>query len=248
MAVSDVVAVKSDLDKSESYAGTAKSGFNSYYSVFDIVVSYIDRVRIYVRKHRRAVMSAALCGAFFLLVLPSPTCADTLYEQPYYKNEAYFQAYCQAVRYYNSRLSEQQVRAITEAILHYSYYYGLDPRLVVALIACESNFRPKAVSSAGAVGLGQLMPGTAREEGVNPYDAQLNIHGVCRVLCGHLKRYGDHGEYMRTGYSRGLELALAAYNAGPGAVEKYDGVPPYPETINYVGKVLSEYRRLLGFQ
>ncbi|MBQ7567968.1 lytic transglycosylase domain-containing protein [bacterium] len=206
-------------------------------------------LRFSVKEHCGLAVIAALCGALlFIVALSPPTLADTLYEQPYYKSEEYFQAYCQAVRYYNSRLSDQQVRSIAEAILHYSYYYGLDPRLVVALVACESSFRPKAVSSAGAIGLGQLMPGTARQEGVNPYDAQLNIHGVCRVLCGHLKRYGDHGEYMRTGYSKGLELALAAYNAGPGAVEKYGGVPPYPETIDYVGKVLSEYRRLLGFQ
>lgn len=248
MTVSVTAAVQSDAEMSESDAGTVKSGTEARSSVLDIVMSYIDIVKIDVRRHCRVLLAAALCSAFFLAGVSSPTLADTLYEQPYYKNQAYFESYCQAVRYYNSQLSEKQVRSIAQAILHYSYYYGLDPRLVVALIACESNFRPKAVSSAGAVGLGQLMPGTAREEGVNPYDAQLNIHGVCRVLCGHLKRYGDRGEYMRTGYSHSLELALAAYNAGPGAVEKYNGVPPYPETINYVSKVLSEYRRLLGLQ
>lgn len=196
-------------------------------------------------KHPFLTVLTAAVGVF-LCLFSEPAQSDTLYEQPYYKSEAYFQAYCQAVRYYNSRLSDREVRGIAEAILHYSYYYSLDPRLVTAVIACESSFRPKAVSPAGAIGLGQLMPGTARQEGVNPYNATLNIHGVCRVLCGNLKRYGDHGEYMRNGYSRGLELALAAYNAGPGAVEKYGGVPPYKETTNYVRKVIAEYRRLMG--
>lgn len=196
-------------------------------------------------KHPSLALLALVTGVF-LWLFAAPAQGDTLYEQPYYKSEAYFQAYCQAVRYYNPRLSKREVRAIAEAILHYSYYYSLDPRLVTAVIACESSFRPKAVSPVGAVGLGQLMPETAHQEGVNPYDTTLNIHGTCRVLCSNLKRYGDRGEYMRNGYSRGLELALAAYNAGSGAVDKYGGVPPYAETTNYVRKVIAEYRRLIG--
>ena len=194
-----------------------------------------------------AVLLTACLGLFISTEVARAQ-SDELYEQPYYKSASYFESYCQAVRYYNSSLSDAQVRSIAEAILHYSYYYGLDPRLVVAVIACESRFRPGAVSSAGAIGLGQLMPGTARQEGVNPRDAVFNIHGTCRVLCGHLKRYGDRGEYARTGYSRGLELALAAYNAGPGAVDKYGGVPPYAETQHYVKKVIEEYQRLLGLR
>lgn len=183
-----------------------------------------------------------------LLLSISGVKAEELYQQPYYKSASYINAYCQTVRYYNNRLSEKQVQSIVKAILYYSHCYGLDPRLVVAVIACESHFQPGAVSSAGAVGLGQLMPGTARQEGVDPHNAVLNIHGTCRVLCQNLKHYGDNGEYQHSGYSQGLELALAAYNAGSGAVDKYGGVPPYRETIDYVGKVLSEYRRLCGMQ
>lgn len=110
---------------------------------------------------------------------------------------------------------------------------GIDPALVEAIIANESGFDPKATSRAGARGLMQLMPETAASLGVlDPYDPAQNVRGGTRYLRSLLDRFGD------------LELAVAAYNAGAGAVERYGGIPPYPETQNYVRHVLSRYREL----
>ncbi len=111
--------------------------------------------------------------------------------------------------------------------------YGVDPALLKAVAWTESNFRPDAVSHAGAQGLMQIMPGTAEGLGVDPMDPAQAVDGAARYLRQQLDRFGD------------LRLALAAYNAGPGAVEKHGGVPPYDETIGYVSKVLGRYQSLV---
>ncbi len=112
---------------------------------------------------------------------------------------------------------------------------GVDASLIRGVIQAESAGNARARSSAGAVGLMQLMPGTARELGVNPLDAEQNVMGGARYLAGLLKRFGGDER-----------LALAGYNAGPGAVEKYGGIPPYAETRNYVNTVLTHRRRYAG--
>jgi len=116
-------------------------------------------------------------------------------------------------------------------IATYSEKNHLDSELVTAVIEMESGGDAKAVSPQGAMGLMQLMPGTAEDLGVqDPYDPEENIAGGTL----YLRRMLDH-------FDQDLSLALAAYNAGPGAVEKYGGIPPYPETSRYVDGVLSLY-------
>jgi len=106
--------------------------------------------------------------------------------------------------------------------------HNLDPALLKALIQAESGFNPNAVSGAGAKGLAQLMPRTAAGLGVgDPFDPEQSIEGGARYLRAQLDRFGDEA------------LALAAYNAGPGAVVKHGGIPPFRETQDYVNRVLS---------
>jgi soluble lytic murein transglycosylase-like protein len=109
--------------------------------------------------------------------------------------------------------------------------WQVDPALVKAVIANESGFNANATSRVGAQGLMQLMPDTAASLGVrDPYDPAQNVAGGTRYLRGLLDRFGGN-----------MRLAVAAYNAGPGAVEKYGDVPPYSETQNYVQNVLASY-------
>jgi len=124
---------------------------------------------------------------------------------------------------------EQQIEAAAQK-------YGIDPAVLKGLIKQESGFNPNAGSSAGAQGLTQLMPGTAASLGVtNVHDPAQSIDGGAHYLKMQLDRFG--GDYSK---------ALAAYNAGPGAVQRYGGVPPYAETQNYVKNVLAfaqQYRQ-----
>lgn len=115
---------------------------------------------------------------------------------------------------------------------YYAIGFGLDPLFMQALVTAESRFCPTAVSSAGAIGLGQLMPGTAAALGVNPWDPLQNLWGTANYL---RQRYLEFGDWT---------LALAAYNAGSGNVRRYNGVPPFEETHDYIQRVFRIYREL----
>jgi soluble lytic murein transglycosylase-like protein len=115
-----------------------------------------------------------------------------------------------------------------EIIASLSEAHGVNPMLVSALIQVESNYRPRARSSRGAMGLMQLMPSTVREYKVaNPFEPKANIEGGIRHLKSLIDRFGV------------VDMALAAYNAGEGAVRKFKGIPPYRETRDYVARILS---------
>ena len=114
-----------------------------------------------------------------------------------------------------------------ELITAAAHTHGVDPILVQALIQVESNYKPRAKSNKGAMGLMQLMPATAREYRVrNAYDPKANIDAGVRKLKTLIDKWG-------------VDLALAAYNAGEGAVARFNGIPPYRETQNYVSRILS---------
>jgi len=134
---------------------------------------------------------------------------------------------------------------ILDAIHHAGFRYASDRAVAAAGLSAtewvslfrsniqiESAFNPNARSHVGAIGLGQLMPETARQLGVNPHDMHENLDGSARYLLAMLKRFGSG------------ELALAAYNAGPEAVARYDGIPPYRETQGHVRKVMSVFNQI----
>jgi hypothetical protein len=139
------------------------------------------------------------------------------------------QAVPSAVREIRPATTMLQRTPYGEIIARASEAHGVNPLLVHALIQVESNYKPRARSHKGAMGLMQLMPSTAREYKVrNPYDPKANIEAGIKHLKSLIDRFGG-----------GLELALAAYNAGPAAVQKFKGIPPYRETRNYVSRILS---------
>ncbi|MDQ6929748.1 MAG: lytic transglycosylase domain-containing protein [Candidatus Eremiobacteraeota bacterium] len=168
-----------------------------------------------------ALMSAALF--IFLGVASLPAQAQT-------EGPANVSMYANVLRKINPRLQLHQSRDLAMHVLANAARWNVDANLLVALVTVESRWRPAARSRVGALGLGQLMPGTARTLGVNPHNADANLSGCARYLSAMIAKYENH--------SNQYQLAFAAYNAGPKAVDRYHGIPPFNETQHYVTRVM----------
>ena len=149
-------------------------------------------------------------------------------------------AYAGALRAFDPGLDAAQASRLATRVIAEADAARIDARLVVALVAVESSWDAHAVSPAGARGLGQLMPATAAGLGVDPDDPAANLHGTVVHIAALLARYGRLPPEQR--YAR----AIAAYNAGTGAVDRYGGIPPYAETRSEVSRVIALWRRLRG--
>ena len=149
-------------------------------------------------------------------------------------------AYAAALHAFNPALDGEQASRLAWRVVAEADAARIDARLVVAMVAVESSWQPSATSRVGARGLGQLMPATAAELRVDPADPQANLHGTVTYLAALLARYRRlpvQDRYVR---------AIASYNAGAAAVDRYGGVPPYEETQLYVRRVVALWRRLCG--
>ncbi|HTD37477.1 MAG TPA: lytic transglycosylase domain-containing protein [Candidatus Limnocylindrales bacterium] len=149
-------------------------------------------------------------------------------------------AYAAALRAFDPGLDAAHASRLAAQVIAEADAARIDARLVVALVAVESSWDARAVSPAGARGLGQLMPATAAGLGIDPDDPAANLHGTVVHLAGLIARYGRLPPEER--YAR----AIAAYNAGAGAVDRYGGIPPYAETRSEVSRVIALWRRLRG--
>lgn len=185
----------------------------------------------------RTVFYGLITG--FLLCLCNPAQADIyrfrdergVWHFSNIKSDPRYRIYMRT--YDGSRPVTQYIKDYDDIIHKASKRYGVDVSLIKAVIKAESDFNQHAVSSKGAQGLMQLMPGTADEMEVDDaFDAKDNIHGGTRYLSLMLERF-----------NKDMRLALAAYNAGPEKVTEYRGIPPYEETKTFINRVLSYYRQ-----
>jgi len=145
-------------------------------------------------------------------------------------------AYANVLRTINPHLASRQSHYLASHLLTNAGRWRVDANLLVALVTVESAWRTQARSRVGALGLGQLMPGTAANLGVNPRNPYQNLAGAARYLSGLLSLYAG----KKTRY----QLAFAAYNAGPKAVARFGGIPPYAETQNYVVRVMRTWKHI----
>ena len=151
-------------------------------------------------------------------------------------NPVAVRAYAGVLRKINPQMPVWQSTDLAKHLLVNANRWRIDANMLVALVSVESSWHTHARSWAGAVGLGQLMPGTAANLHVDPQDPYQNLQGAARYLYGLLSRYrGKPNRYA---------LTFAAYNAGPKAVAEFGGIPPFAETQNYVVKVMSAWHRI----
>ncbi|MBV8531376.1 MAG: lytic transglycosylase domain-containing protein [Candidatus Eremiobacteraeota bacterium] len=170
-----------------------------------------------------------LIGSLYSTLVPAQATARMVPATP-----TAIAVYATVLRRINPQMPGWQSRDLARRLLVNAERWRLDANMLVAIVTVESRWHTHAVSSAGAIGLGQLMPGTAARLGVNPRDPRQNLSGAARYLRGLMQRFGSHH----------YDLVFAAYNAGPKAVSEYGGIPPYDETENYVVRVLDTWQHL----
>lgn len=189
------------------------------------------------------MMFKRLILTFILFAVINVCCNISLHAASVGEINKLWNAYYATAKYYNSSLSNKEVEEIINNVIYYSYKYALDPRFVMAVVTIESMFNPRAVSSVGAMGLGQIMPENLRAYGVTkPFAPNENIRIMVRMLRLNYDRFSH------LPYTQRVHNTLAAYNAGYGAVLKYNGIPPYKETQNYVCKVIGLWRKFCGLK
>jgi soluble lytic murein transglycosylase-like protein len=183
---------------------------------------------------RRNVLSLLAALGFFMspLIVACPAAQAANRAVP--ATSVAISVYAKVLRHINPQMPGWQSTSLARRVLVNAERWRLDANMLVAIVTVESRWRTHAVSRAGAIGLGQLMPGTAANLGVNPRDPGQNLSGAARYLRGLMERFG----------SKHYDLVFAAYNAGPRAVTEYGGVPPFDETQNYVVRVLQTWERL----
>lgn len=152
-------------------------------------------------------------------------------------NEKYYRVLYNDIARTNSSLGAEWTDWTAKAILYYSAKWQVDPFLAAANFKQESSYSMKAYSRTGAIGIAQLMPDTAKALGVNPYDPGQNVEGGIRYLAQNMNTFQNAGKWQAS-------YAIAAYNAGPEAIKKYGGIPPYTETVNHVVAVGRNYNQL----
>jgi soluble lytic murein transglycosylase-like protein len=169
------------------------------------------------------------CFAFFAGALqPAPALAGHIGS-----TEA---SYAAVLRSINPKLPVERARAYARSVMADAWRTHLDPRFIMSIVTVESRWRSNALSRVGARGLGQLMPHTAATLGVNAWNPSDNLRGTSRYLSTLMNHFA--------GRKNGVALAIAGYNAGPRAVERFGGIPPYAETQNYVVRVLDVWKEL----
>lgn len=140
------------------------------------------------------------------------------------------------LRTLNPALTVAKAEAYARSVMADAWRMHIDPKFIMSIVTVESGWNAHAVSRVGAQGLGQLMPGTAARLGVNPHNPADNLRGTSKYLASLMQRFA--------GKPNALSLAIAGYNAGPRAVERYHGIPPYAETQHYVVKVLHVWKQI----
>ncbi|HKE37136.1 MAG TPA: lytic transglycosylase domain-containing protein [Candidatus Baltobacteraceae bacterium] len=182
-----------------------------------------------MRKFCASILALALfSGALFAFARPAQAASHPLPVTP-----QTVAAYATVIRHINPEMPKWQSRDFARRVIVNAERWRLDANILVAIVTVESHWHTHAVSRAGAIGLGQLMPGTASMLGVNPHNSGENLSGAACYLHGLMQRFGPN-----------YDLVFAAYNAGPKAVEEFGGIPPYDETQHYVVKVMSAWRSL----